>query len=121
MDLGLDPTTGDLDISGNTLHLVDGDDAIRQQLAIRYQFFKGEWQNDLRVGFPYFESVLVKNPDTNVIRGMYRQATVTTPGLDSIENLTLAINPATRVLSVSVRARKLNGAVLTFDREFLIT
>lgn len=120
MDIALDGS-GDIDLTGDTMRLVDGDDAIRQQLTIRYQFVKGEWQNDTRVGIPYFEDVWIKNPDFNIIRGLFRQATVTCPGIDTIRTLGINVDGKTRRATISLVALKKDGAVLTYDTEFILS
>lgn len=120
MDIKLD-AFGDIDLTGDQFSLVDGDDAIKQQLSIRYQFIRGEWDNDTRIGIPYFEEIWIKNPDYNVIRGLFRQATVTTPGIDTVNTLSITVDKTTRTASISLRALKKDGEILSYDTEFIIT
>ena len=119
MDLKLDDN-GDLLIGDDgDLVLVDGIDAIAQHLTIRLQFFQGEWLLDLRIGFPYFEEVLRKAPDLNVVRSLFREAILTTPGVLEVTDLELDYDGVTRALSVSFQAQTTEGP-LTFDRELII-
>ena len=119
MDLALD-ATGDLDLTGNELNLVDGDDAIVQHCALRLRFVRGEFFLDDEIGTPYFERILVKNPDLVVVRSVLRRVVLGTPGIESVANFTLTFDRSTRRAELSFEAQKADGTVLTFDQEFII-
>lgn len=119
-DLKLDPVTHDLDLSTNDLQIVGGDDAIVQQLAIRLQFFLGEWFLDQNVGIPYWTEVFVKDPRLTAIRSFYREAILTTPGIAALTELALEFDRAARRLRVLFTAVKDDGGPLTFDRAFVL-
>lgn len=119
MDLQLD-TDGDLEIGDDgDLILVDGVDAIAQHLLIRLRFFQGEWVLDVRIGIQYFEEILRKAPDLAVVRSIFREAILTTPGVIELVSLDLDYIGATRTLDVRFDAQTEEG-LLTFDREFII-
>jgi hypothetical protein len=119
-DLQLSTVDDDLDLTGEQLSIVDGDDAIIQHLLIRLRFFTGEWFLDTRVGLPYYDSILVKNPDLVFIRSLFRKAIIKTPGIAGIDSLTTAYDGTTRKLTVSFSAVKDDGEVLDFSKEFII-
>lgn len=119
-DLALDPATGDIDLTAQKLHLVDGDDAIVQHVALRLRMFRGEWFLDSTVGMPYYERVLVKNPDLVAVRSAFRQAIASTPGIASIDKFDLALDSTIRKLTVTFTATKQEGGTLDFTREFVI-
>ncbi len=119
MDLKLD-INGDLDVSTGDLVVLTGVDATAQRLGRKLQFFLGEWFLDIRAGIPYFESILVKNPQTNVILSIYRQAITDDEAVTSLNDLNLEYNAATRELSVSFTAETVDGP-LEFETEFIIT
>lgn len=102
-DIALD-VDGDLDISAGDLVLVSDADAVLQAVRIRLQFFKGEWYLDESAGLPYFQDILVKNPDMNVLQFLFRKAILETPGITTVNALTLSFDSAARSLSVSYRA-----------------
>lgn len=119
-DIKLD-ADGDLFLDDNgSIVLVTGDDAIVQQLKIRFRFALGEWFLDTRLGLPIFQEVLVKNPNLTRVRGIYRQLITTTPGIESIEKFALTLDSPTRKLSLSFTARKTDGELLEFNDEFII-
>jgi len=118
-DIALD-SDGDLLITNDALVLVEGDDAIVQQLVIRFQFFLGEWFLDTRIGIPYFGEILIKNPDLSRVRAIFKQTVLTTPGIASLEEFSLVVDGSTRKATVTFRALKTDGEILEFDEEFII-
>lgn len=111
----------DLDLSTGGLELITGTDEIVQKLVTRLQFFLGEWFLDARQGIPYFEDVLVKNPDLVVIQGIFREAILETPGVAALLGvIETTVDRALRILSVSFTAQLESGDVVEFNREFLI-
>ena len=118
-DLQLDQN-GDLLIQDDALKIVDGDDAIVQHLSIRLRFFKGEFFLDTRLGVPYFDQVLIKNPDLVSVRGILREVILETPGIDTIDAFSTEFDGLTRKLAVTFTATKIDGEVLDFSQEFLI-
>lgn len=102
MDLLLD-TAGDLDLSTNDLQLVDGVEAIRQELQIRYRFFLGEWFLDPTEGVPYIRDVLKKSPNESQVRAMLAEVARSTPGVAQVDGIDLDLDNATRTLTVSLQ------------------
>lgn len=120
-DIKLDLPTHDLDLTTGDLVLIFDDDEIVQKLKIRLQFFLGEWFLDQRLGIPYFRDIFIKNPDLAVIRRIFRQTVLTTPGIADLDNFELSFDGTTRKLTVSFAATKVDGSVITFDdEEFII-
>ena len=120
-DLQLSTLDDDLDLAGEQLSIVNGDDAIVQHLLIRLRFFQREWFLDLRVGIPYYDAILIKNPDLIVIRSIFRQAILSTPGIQSLNSLTTSFDAAERKLTVEFEAVKDDGGTLDFSKEFIIS
>ena len=109
----------DLVIVNGDLVLVDGTEAIAQQLEIRLKMFRGEWFRNPNEGIPYFQSILKKQPTTQSVVGIFREAILGTPGIDRIENITTEYNKSTRQLSLSFKARALSGEILEYN-DFII-
>lgn len=101
MDLLLD-TAGDLDLTTNDIQLVDGVEAVRQELQIRYRFFVGEWFLDPTEGVPYIRDVLQKNPNEAQVRALLTEVARSTPGVESVDAISLDLDTATRTLTVSL-------------------
>jgi len=113
MDLLLN-AAGDLDLTTNDLQLVDGIDAVRQELQIRYRFFVGEWFLDPEEGVPYIRDVLKKAPNESQVRALLAEVARTTPGVASVDNLTLDLDAATRVLTVRLDLQVDVSGTLTY-------
>lgn len=78
---GSDPFDGDLDLTNNEVTTVDGADAIRQHLQIRFQFFLGEWFLDVTIGVPWFRDILIKQPSFPVVQDVLKNTALDTPGV----------------------------------------
>lgn len=119
-DLKINEQTGDLEIGADgDLIIVTGLDAILQHLRIRLQFFRGEWFLDTRLGIPYFEEVLRKAPDLNVVESILRDAIRETPGVISITSFELDFEGVSRKLSLDFAALTDEGP-LRFTEDFVI-
>ena len=101
MDLLLN-SAGDLDLTTNDFQLVDGVDAVRQELTIRYRFFLGEWFLDPDEGVPYIRDVLKKAPNEAQVRALLIEVARTTPGVASVDNIELDLDVGTRTLTVTL-------------------
>ncbi len=121
MDLALKTLDHDLDFSTGDLDLLEGAEAVAQNLRIRLQFFLGEWFLDFRQGMPYFEKILVKNPGTNVVRSIIRKTVTSTPGVLALIALNTTYEGTIRKLTVAFTCR-ITGtdAPLEFTEEFII-
>lgn len=118
MDLKLDPLTHDLalDETGDVL-LLDGIEAIAQQIRIRLLFVRGEWFLDRREGTPYVGEIWGEPADTNQLAAIFRQVVATTPGVLSVERLTVTFDDDTRSASVDFVARTEAGPLRSADFE----
>lgn len=120
-DIAIDPVTGDLDLTGGDLNIVDGVDAIAQHVRIRLRTFLGEWFLDQRIGVPYYQQILVKNPATNTVRRILQEVVATTPGIVSVDDFSTDYDGPTRVLSVRFTATADGGAQLQFTDELIVS
>lgn len=119
-DLALSTIDDDILVENDQLDIVDGDDAIVQHLKIRLRFFLSEWFLDQRLGIPYLEQILVKNPNLVAVRNIFREAILETPGIATITRFDLRVDAAIRKLTVEFTAAKEDGEVLDFTEEFII-
>ena len=99
MDIRMN-AAGDIDITGDTLSLTSGAEAVAQHLRIRLRFFLGEWFLDRRLGVAYYQSILVKGTPLELVRAIYRKVILQTPGIQTIGALTTVLDPITRRLTV---------------------
>jgi len=101
IDFAIDETTRDLVFDGQQFGFNLGRRAIAQRLLIKFGTFLGEWFLDVTAGIPYREEVLVRAPDEAVLSALFRQNILETTGVTGISEFALALQPASRGLSVS--------------------
>lgn len=115
LKLGAD---GDLAIKNSDLQLTTSDDAVRQHLQQRLRTFLGEWFLDLDVGVPYFQDILVKNPNINQIDGILKQKILTTPGVVELLSFTMNFDQSARSLSIEFEYTFYSGEINFFTETF---
>jgi hypothetical protein len=98
VELEIDTATGDLAFPPR---LLVGAAAIAQRLRTRLLFFKKEWFLDQRQGMPYYEQILVKNPDLTLVQSIFRRAILSTPGVLSISRFGIVHDTINRVFTLS--------------------
>lgn len=111
-DLALDDD-GDLLIGPDgDLMITSGIDSIKSDLEARLSFWRGEWFLDASVGVPYYQQILgAKAPHLPAIEATFREVVIQTPGVESLESMSLSFNAASRQLSVTFRASTIFGPV----------
>ncbi len=117
-DLKLD-NNGDLAIVNGDLVLTSGSDAIRQHIEQRLKTFLGEWFLDLSTGVPYFQEILKKNPNIQIVDGLFKQTILDTPGVIELMQFELDLNAADRTLKVECSVRTIDS-VIDFSQLFTL-
>jgi hypothetical protein len=102
------------------LQLVSGKDAIVQNLRIRYQFFLGEWFLDTRKGIPYYEKILIKNPNRDEVLSILREVALETPGIETVDRFDADLDTTARELSVDLWALSDEDDPIDFSGLFII-
>ena len=91
----------ELDLSGGQLQLVGGAAWVRQAIQTSISLVLGEWFIDPTVGMPYFDQVLVKNPNLSLVRSVFKKAILAVPHVTGLPTLDLNFDRAARELSLS--------------------
>lgn len=94
----------DIALVGADLGLIRDGEAVRQSADIRLQFFMEEWFLDLSAGMPWFQEILIKNPNIPAITEVFRAQLLAVPGILDIEQLGVDYTSSTRTLRVNWRA-----------------
>ena len=119
-DLQIDPDTHDLQLSSGDLLIVANGDAIRQEADIRMRFFLGEWFLDGTAGLPYFQNILVKSPNLNLIRRLLTDEILAVTGVKNVIALDLKYDAGARSLAVTWSAEtdlgELINSVVDFEQ-----
>ena len=78
-------------------------DGISQQVELRLGFFKGEWFLDEEAGLPWYQDILVKNPNLIRIRHIFPTAILSVNGISDVTYLDVRFTGA-RTVTVEFRA-----------------
>ena len=116
-DLKLDDLTGDLVIENADLVLTVGSDAVRQHLLQRLRTFMGEWFLNLDARLPYFQDILIKDPNLNAIDGVIKNVIIDTPGVLELLSFDMDYDSSTQALVLTFSVQVSDG-VLDFTETF---
>lgn len=116
-DLLLDPQTNDLILVNGDLQLADGDDAIAQDVQGALELFIGEWFLDTSQGVPYYQSILTKGVDLDLVQVILIEQVRSRSGVVDVLSLDFDFDPKTRALSVTTQIRSTSGELLDIDAE----
>ena len=98
LDILLTPN-GDLNITENgDIQLTE---SVRQAVRIRLLWFFSEWRFSPSKGIPYFEDILIKNPNPTRIRRIIRNEVLSVREVRDVQDLQVNINPQTRQAQIS--------------------
>jgi len=109
-DFLLDTATYDVDIDNYDFQLVSGIDEVVQQVKIRLLFFKGEWFLNTAQGLPFYDDILVKNPNIPNIDNIIKAEIVNTPNVNELLSYESEYNNTNRSLSISFEIDTIYGA-----------
>lgn len=113
------PVEGDLHLTQGQFTLIgEGqnlDLAVMQDIRSRLRMFKGEWFLDQSEGVPYFEDVLVKSPDLEIIKSIFRQVILGAKYVSAIEDLSVSLSDRTIQVDFSVT---INSGLVLSSRDF---
>lgn len=94
---------GDLVVNSTTGFTIT--DSVAQAITIRLKWFFNEWRFAPQNGVPYFEEILVKNPNNLRIRQIIRDEILSVEEVDSVVELNIHARPdRTALISFSVIA-----------------
>lgn len=91
----------DLAIENNTLVLLTDGEEVNQRIIERLKTFYGEWFLDLRVGVPWIQSILVQNPNADIIASIIKREIMGTPGVETMIAYDQELDLDTRKLTVT--------------------
>ena len=101
-----------LDSAGLPFFIGGVDEAI-QRMRVRFLFFLKEWFRDQNLGVPYFEHILIKRPNLTLVRSLWRQVILGTPGITGLNRLTESYDPVLRTLRPVFEAVFEDGTLIT--------
>jgi len=87
-------------VDGGFVLVTDVVDLAVQRLRMRLGLVLGEWFTDTRKGVPYFEAILVKDPDADQLQSIFKAAILDDDDVSSVAKLELNLQD-NRQLDVS--------------------
>ena len=112
LDLALSAASHDLLLSStNDLMLIGNAERVAQQIKISLKAFLGEWFLDTGFGIPYFEEMLVKNPNMMIVREIIRDRILAVPGVMTVITLDVEIDRSARTLRITHETQTAEGLV----------
>ena len=112
IDIQLDSNGADLMVDTGDLVIIKDDAAIRQSVLQRLRTFFGEWFLDTSVGLPYYQNILVKNPNLDLVQALVKNVVLTTPGITMLNQFQFDYNNGLRELSIEFSAKSTNGQTI---------
>jgi hypothetical protein len=111
---------GDLSVDSNVFSFVSGIEYVAQCLKIRLQFFLGEWFLNTTLGVPYFQEILVKNPNRIAVNNYIKMTILKSPNIKEITQYNADFNVGQeRKLKIQFSAITDYG-VLNFNETFAV-
>ena len=102
---------GDIAVVDGALGIVSGIDELTQLIDQTLSASQGDWFLDIDLGIPNFQVILKKSTSIAQIESIYLDTINAIPGILEIETFNLSLDSATRVLSISFRARTTDGVL----------
>lgn len=84
-----------------------------QRLQIKLRTFYGEYFLDNSIGVPYFDKVLIKNPDADLITDLIKKEINSEPNVNKITAFTNNYDSSTRTLIITFTAELVDGSTLS--------
>lgn len=117
VDLYLNPATGDLDLTDNTLRLVTRkEDAVRQKILITLQVNRGEWVFNVDYGVPYLSNEynpvqLLGKTSKQSVDAAIKEAILTREGVVAITSYNSTLDQVTGKMVVQFNVEGEGGEI----------
>lgn len=107
---------GDIDLTGGRARMISGARASAQIMGSRLSMGRGEWFRDLRKGVPWFQEILVHNPERGLLELILQEEALGTPGITAIESIELEHDRATRTTTATIAASTKQGGQVDLSK-----
>ena len=85
--------TSDGDLAVVSGNFVDLTDSVAQAITVRLRWFFSEWRFAPQYGVPYFEEILIKNPNDLRITQIIREEVMTVKEVEAVKEISVTIQP----------------------------
>lgn len=111
LDFALNAKTHDLIIADGDLIAIDNAERVAQQIKIQLLTWLGEWFLDITHGVPYLDYILVKNPNIELARSIFKEQIMKVDDVDDVTSLEIYYNATERTMVVEYEASTSYGLV----------
>lgn len=111
LDFALNAKTHDLIIADGDLIAIDNAERVAQQIKIQLLTWLGEWFLDITHGVPYLDYILVKNPNIELARSIFKEQIMKVDDVDDVTSLEIYYNTTERTMAVEYEASTSYGLV----------
>ena len=111
LDFALNAKTHDLIIADGDLIAIDNAERVAQQIKIQLLTWLGEWFLDITHGVPYLDYILVKNPNIELARSIFKEQIMKIDDVDDVTSLEIYYNATERTMTVEYEASTSYGLV----------
>lgn len=103
----------DNDLSLNLKGDIEITTSLLQAIKIRLNWFLGEWKFGTNYGLPYYEDILIKNPNENKIRHIFEEAILEVEGILEASITYFKLSPEEKLLRLNFKALERSGQILS--------
>lgn len=111
LDFALNAKTHDLIITDGDLIAIDNAERVAQQIKIQLLTWLGEWFLDITHGVPYLDYILVKNPNIELARSIFKEQIMKVDDVNDVTSLEVYYNATERTMIVEYEASTSYGLV----------
>ena len=108
-------SNNDIAIENFNFVIITEEENIAQRVLINLRVFLGEWFLDTTRGVPYYQSILIKNPDSSLVEAELRAVILSTNGIAKLKSFSMEFNAALRKLSVNFVAQTDEGLEIALE------
>lgn len=90
------------DLAVNEFGDISLTDSVRQAVKVRLLWFFNEWRFSPAYGVPYFEEILVKDPDIERVRRIVRDEVVSVDEVIDARNVKIVIDKQKRTAAITL-------------------
>lgn len=103
MNLALD-NTNDLYLTASQLSVLSDEDSLAQRIKTNLATYRAEFWLNRQLGVPYFENVLGKRPDMELIKSIFRSQILSVSGVLSVDSLEAVLDSSSRTITITFTA-----------------
>lgn len=114
---------GDIEIEDGAPKIIEGAQAVRQKLSVKFKFWLGEWFANTKEGIPYRRDVFIANPNLDVIAQVFIRVLRSEREVAQIHRFDLDFDRTERLLTFNFTVSLVSGETIVVtpeDEDFII-